>query len=516
MTDDRIQDVGALTERLQAKRAADKAAEAEKRLKSYGRMQPLGVHATPAPSLPPSAVLPQPGQDSLVIAPPPVGDARPEVAPDQPPIVAAPPPSPVAMDQEEALAPDLPNQPPAADVSQPAIATEPSVGPSSALPPTGEPRQAALVEDGGPGWCKKLEEALQQGRAKGRAIVVAEDVHEGGAKRWGSFIDVAALMAYRRSMGPCAHLYEVIQDDACWRIYLDLDLSLPSEDRSDFDRRLEAFHLVRDRFLTSVKNVPEVALRFQACEAHGAARPPKQGFKYSVHEVLEGFYLRGLDVRRAFGEAFNSFLENPPDDLKPSVELVRTGPSTGATAASDCSGPPSSGTVSAPSFLRRAAPRQSLTTWSASTRKQSWLVPPRSALSSWGSGRPRGPPPPLRLAWGPIGRGRSPSTRRAPRRGPARTSPSRSGLSFSPATVRTTQGPRSAGWCRSGRGCSSSISSRLSPRVASRAGVIRRQAIRTRTSSTNGTSRASRATSALRLIVGESHEEIYTPSIPTC
>ena len=153
--------------------------------------------------------------------------------------------------------------------------------------------------------------------------MVAEDVHEGGAKRWGSFRDVAALVAHRRSIGSFAHLYEVTLDDACWRIYLDLDFLLPTEDWSDFDRRLEAFHLVRDRFLTSVLNVPEAALRFQACEAHGAARPPKQCFKYSVHEVLEGFYLRGSEVRRAFEEAFGSFWKNPPDDLKPSVELMR-------------------------------------------------------------------------------------------------------------------------------------------------------------------------------------------------
>ncbi|GAQ83650.1 hypothetical protein KFL_001560170 [Klebsormidium nitens] len=209
-------------------------------------------------------------------------------------------------------------------------AAEPSAETSSALPPTepltqllGDPPQAASVEDSGPGWLRKLVLALRQQRAKGHAIVVAQDVNGEGAKRWGSFKDVAALAAFRRSLGGPAHLYEVIQDDACWRVYFDLDFSVATKDSNDFERRLAAFHSVRDRFLTSVLNVPESALRYQACEAHGPARPPKQGFKFSVHEVPEGFHLRGSDARRAFGKALGSFLENPPDDLKASVELMR-------------------------------------------------------------------------------------------------------------------------------------------------------------------------------------------------
>ena len=83
VTDDPIQDVGAPGPSAckPSLRVADKAAKAEKRLKSYGRVQPLGVRAT-ASSLPPPAVqVPQP-QESLVIAPPPLRDARPQIVPD--------------------------------------------------------------------------------------------------------------------------------------------------------------------------------------------------------------------------------------------------------------------------------------------------------------------------------------------------------------------------------------------------------------------------------------------------
>ncbi|GAQ92101.1 hypothetical protein KFL_009210030 [Klebsormidium nitens] len=434
VTDAPISNVGALAERLQAKRDAEEATARGGRLKRYGRVRPLGVPTSaddppartiqdpgalaaappsprvapppqdgfslalsaeqPPPAAPseppfaeeeqaPMAPLPSnqplaaddapatqqptppffshpreppssaghPAQDPPsrflaeelaaaqqvkrpkppVTAPPPIQSAQPEVVPGQPPTVG-PFPSPIHQEQapvDQALSPDLPNQPPAVDTSQP-TGTEPSAEPSTAIPPLeppaqllGEPPQAASVGDGGPSWCKKLEEALQQRRANGRAIMVAEDVHQGGAKRYGSFENVAALVAHRRSLGPFAHLYELIQDDACWRVYFDLDFSLPTEDSSDFERRLGAFHLVRDRFLTSVLNIPEGALHFQACKAHGPARPPKQEFKYSVHEVLEGFYLRGLEARRAFGKAFGCFLESPPDDLKASIELLR-------------------------------------------------------------------------------------------------------------------------------------------------------------------------------------------------
>ncbi|GAQ85304.1 hypothetical protein KFL_002280190 [Klebsormidium nitens] len=274
---------------------------------------------------PPSHPLADQPQVPLVIAPRPADNAWAEVVPGQPPAVA---PSPPLAHQEQAPV-VLPNQLPAADTSQPA-APEPSAEPSSPLPPMEppaqlprEPPQAASVEDRGPGWCKKLDIALQQQRAAGHTVLVAEDLNRNGAKRYGSFQDIAALVAHRRLIGPYAHWYEIIQDDACWRIYFDLDNSAPVENRSDWERRLEAFHSVRDRFLTSVLNVPEAALHFQACEAHGEARPPKQGFKYSVHEVLQGFYLGGLEARRAFGKAFQCFLESPPDDLKLSVELLR-------------------------------------------------------------------------------------------------------------------------------------------------------------------------------------------------
>jgi hypothetical protein len=406
VTDAPIQNVGALVDRLNAKRDAEEAAAREARLKRYRRARSLGAprgagnslartiqdpspssplppvilssreeeeaapstaqtppaafsspavederappsppaddpgsvfslsqpHEPPSPARhPPSPPLADQPEEPPIIAPPLLENAQPEVVPSQPP-AAAPSPFPTHQEQppvDQALAADPPNQPRAAETSRPATA-ESSAELSPALPPTeppaqllGNPPQAASVEDSGPGWCKKLVEALRQRQANGRAIVVAEDVHQEGAKRYGSFKDVAALVAHRRSLGAFAHLYELIQDDACWRIYFDLDFSLPTEDPSDFERRLEAFHLVRDRVLTSVLTVPEGALRFQACEAHGPARPPKQEFKYSVHEVLEGFYLRGLEARRAFGKAFRCFLENPPDDLKPSIELLR-------------------------------------------------------------------------------------------------------------------------------------------------------------------------------------------------
>ncbi|GAQ86638.1 hypothetical protein KFL_003010140 [Klebsormidium nitens] len=394
VTDAPITNVGALVDRVQATRDAEKAAAREERLKRYKRTRPLGVPPQAAESLPrsiedPGLLTPDappsrntspalsreqppsappleflgaeeeqlpaapavpaappvdqppspPFVEEVVTAPkdqppeplvtvlPQIGEALPEVVPGQPPTVAPP---------TQQQAPDPPHQLPAADASQPSAAEQEREQPTgqspSALGPP-EPLVAASEEpspvveaaaaEQGPGWCKKLQAALRQQRAAGHAVLVAEDVNDVGAKRWGSFQDAAALVAHRRSLGPYAHLYEVIQDDACWRIYFDLDFSAPAEDPGDFERRLQAFHSVRDRFLTSVLNLLEHALRFQACEAHGEARPPKQGFKYSVHEVLTDFYLRGLDARRAFGRAFGSFLEKPPNDLKSSVELLR-------------------------------------------------------------------------------------------------------------------------------------------------------------------------------------------------
>lgn len=287
----------------------------------------------PSPPLAEEVVAADQPPEPQVTASPHIIEAQPVMVFDQPRAVA-PPPFPAQQQQapvEEALASDPPHQLPGANASQPSAAEWTEQLPFALAPP--EPLEAAPEEpsplDGpaaaeqGPGWCKKLQDALRQLHAAGHAILVAEDVNDGGAKRLGSFRDVAALVARRSSIGPYAHLYEVIQDNACWRIYFDLDFSAPEENPGDFDWRLQAFHSVRDRFLTLVLKLPEDAICFEACEAHGEARPPKQGFKYSVHEVLGSFYLRGLEARRAFGRAFGSFLENPPNDLKSSVELLR-------------------------------------------------------------------------------------------------------------------------------------------------------------------------------------------------
>jgi hypothetical protein len=171
-------------------------------------------------------------------------------------------------------------------------------------------------------WSRQLAPVLEAMEANKHTVAVVRDVNVEGAKSFATFNDVESVVACRRAMGGTAYLNEVILDEASWRIYFDVDYKAPAEDPNDFARRLASFRRVRDGFLRLVLHVSPAACSFQSSEAHGPLRSGN-GFKYSVHEVLVGYHLKGLQARRAFGRAFESFLDNPPDELKVSVELLR-------------------------------------------------------------------------------------------------------------------------------------------------------------------------------------------------
>jgi hypothetical protein len=181
--------------------------------------------------------------------------------------------------------------------------------------------QGMATSAGGVFWSRQLDPVLKAMEAKQHKAAVARDVNAEGAKSYASFKDVESVVACRRAMGGTAHLNEIILDEASWRIYFDIDYKAPAEDPDDFARWLASFRRVRDGFLSSVLHVSPVASSFQSSEAHGPLRSGN-GFKYSVHEVLVGYHLKGLQARRAFGRAFESFLDNPPDELRVSVELL--------------------------------------------------------------------------------------------------------------------------------------------------------------------------------------------------
>ncbi|GAQ92904.1 hypothetical protein KFL_011930020, partial [Klebsormidium nitens] len=228
----------------------------------------------------------------------------------------------------------------------------------------------------------------------------------------------------------------------------------------------------------------------QACEAHGSARPPKQEFKYSVHEVLEGFYLRGLEARRAFGKAFGCFLENPPDDLKPSVELLRKDGGSDYVWDGSVYGRhrcfrmlrsskfgdrlrsliPSEGSSEA--IADHLVCLYTEAELAGSTEISADL------LREWASAR-RDPLAPARV--GAFRQSALALDEASTSEGPGEDLSAQE-RAILLARYQEDHAGAETGWCRSGRGFSSSTFARPSPRVALRAGATRPQATRTRAS----------------------------------
>lgn len=106
-------------------------------------------------------------------------------------------------------------------------------------------------------------------------------------------------------------MYEVLPPDLPTRLYFDIEYSVAERDDAGFAERLARFAELRAAFLSEVLGLSALDLSFQASTAHGES---KGGYKHSVHEVLEGFYVENQEERLLFKESFEAFLEDPPSD----------------------------------------------------------------------------------------------------------------------------------------------------------------------------------------------------------
>jgi hypothetical protein len=154
--------------------------------------------------------------------------------------------------------------------------------------------------------------------ARGDAILIACDVtKDSGAKKFGSVLDSSALQDYvtrRNTMGlGCANLYEGLTEDLPTKLYADIDLRTASKVEGDFERYKRHLDEVRDAFLVDVLGIPAESIRFEANEAHGDAADG--GYKWSIHELLRGYYLEDFRARNKFKKAFEHFQKHLPAHL---------------------------------------------------------------------------------------------------------------------------------------------------------------------------------------------------------
>jgi hypothetical protein len=157
----------------------------------------------------------------------------------------------------------------------------------------------------------------------GHQVLVAEDVDAKGIKRYTTFLNTAALQeadAYLETEGIDRHMYEVLLPSQSTRPYKDLDYSSKTgRDDCRFNERWDAYCSLRDRFFTEVLEISEDLLTFRMCTASGESG---SSYKYSAHEVLQGFYLEDQSARALYKCAFLAFLVHPPQDLVKEAELV--------------------------------------------------------------------------------------------------------------------------------------------------------------------------------------------------
>jgi hypothetical protein len=154
--------------------------------------------------------------------------------------------------------------------------------------------------------------------ARGDAILIACDVtKDSGAKKFGSVRDPSALQDYlarRKTMGlGHPHLYEGLTEGLPTKVYADIDLRTTSKVEGDFKRYKRHLDEVRDAFLVDVLGIPRESIRFEASEAHGDAADG--GYKWSIHELLRGYYLEDFHARDEFKKAFEHFQKHLPAHL---------------------------------------------------------------------------------------------------------------------------------------------------------------------------------------------------------
>jgi hypothetical protein len=119
----------------------------------------------------------------------------------------------------------------------------------------------------------------------------------------------------RRTMGlGHPNLYEALTEGLPTKLYADIDLWTASKVEGDFERYKRHLDEVRDAFLVDVLGIPNESIRFECSEAHGDAADG--GYKWSVHELLRGYYLEDFHARNEFKKAFEHFQKHLPAHLQ--------------------------------------------------------------------------------------------------------------------------------------------------------------------------------------------------------
>jgi hypothetical protein len=166
---------------------------------------------------------------------------------------------------------------------------------------------------------KPLEQCRRAMAAGKDSILIVCDVSKhSGAKKYGSIRDPSALLDYvtlcqTMSLGH-SNLYEGLKEGLPTKLYADIDLRTASKVEGDFERYKRHLDEVRDAFLVDVLGIPPESIRFEASKAHGDA--PNGGYKWSIHELLRGYYLEDFHARNEFKKAFEHFQKHLPAHLQ--------------------------------------------------------------------------------------------------------------------------------------------------------------------------------------------------------
>jgi hypothetical protein len=151
-----------------------------------------------------------------------------------------------------------------------------------------------------------------------RILIVCDVSKHLGAKKYGSICDPSALQDYvtRRKEMSLGHpnLYKGLTEGLPTKVYADIDLRTASRVEGDFERYKRHMDEVRDAFLVDVMGIPPESIRFECSEAHGDAADG--AYKWSIHELLRGYYIEDFHARNEFKKAFQHFQKNLPTHLQ--------------------------------------------------------------------------------------------------------------------------------------------------------------------------------------------------------
>jgi hypothetical protein len=142
-----------------------------------------------------------------------------------------------------------------------------------------------------------------------RILIVCDVSKHSGAKKYGSIRDPSALRDYitRHQKTGLGHpnLYEGLSEGLPTKLYADIDLRTASRVEGDFERYKRHMDEVRDTFLADVLGIPPESIQFECSEAHGDAADG--GYKWSIHELLRGYYLEDFHAATSSRRPLSTF-----------------------------------------------------------------------------------------------------------------------------------------------------------------------------------------------------------------